>query len=155
MSSETYRARRKSHERKRSGFQAAFFHGCARIDAKHRKGCSPLDGAKRRKDDCSGSHPSSAGRTYGAGSAAPYRSAPFGMSVLRERRLFFQTRLLPKKQRPAFLLAANTIGVANSVFYCKSIIPAVIRYKFNSLDLTINHLNISVCLFRQTVFVFL
>ena len=38
-----------NHEREPADKQTASFHGYARKDAKHRKGCSPLDGAARRK----------------------------------------------------------------------------------------------------------
>ena len=45
------------------------------------RGAAPWTEQSDAKDDCSGSHPGSAGRTYGAVSAAPYRSAPFGIFV--------------------------------------------------------------------------
>ena len=38
-----------NHEREPADKQTASFHGYAGIDAKHRKGCSPLYGAARRK----------------------------------------------------------------------------------------------------------
>ena len=38
-----------NHEREPADKQTASLHGCARIDAQHRKGCSPLYGAARRK----------------------------------------------------------------------------------------------------------
>lgn len=37
-----------NHEREPADKQTASLHGCARIDAQHRKGCSPLYGAARR-----------------------------------------------------------------------------------------------------------
>ena len=52
----------------------------ARIDAKHRKGCSPLYGAARRKG-CLFGQSSRLRRThYGAALATPYRSAPLSPS---------------------------------------------------------------------------
>ena len=46
------------------------------IAAKQREGCSPLDGAVRRKSKRSGVLSVSAGRTNGPAEADPYRSAP-------------------------------------------------------------------------------
>ena len=77
MSSEARRTRSKSQERKQPVIQTAFFLGCARIDAKHRKGCSPLYGAKRRRGWLFGQASRLRRTHYGVISVTPYRSAPF------------------------------------------------------------------------------